>query len=88
MLRMFIAEALAEDFAGVAGSGLRVHLPAAQVGIIGVTDINDSFAENALSGLAVGDFVRCKVLASSGERFPAVCLSSWVLQYPMPHIPN
>ncbi len=37
------------------------------MGTIAITDIHDSFTENALSGLAVGDFVRCKCLVDAGE---------------------
>ena len=49
-----------------AGSGVRVHLPAARLGHIGLTDLHDSFTADAVSDLAVGDFVRCKCLISSG----------------------
>ena len=45
---------------------MRVHLPAAHLGHVGLTDIHDSFTADALSGLAVGDCVRCKCLVSSG----------------------
>ena len=72
-----------------AGSGIRVHLPAARVGTIAVTDIHDSFVEDALAGLAVGDFVRCQCLVSSGELVlpafpvPGVCSSQACLSQEM-----
>ena len=45
---------------------MRAHLPAARLGHVGLTDLHDSFTADALGGLAVGDFVRCKCLISSG----------------------
>ena len=45
------------------------------MGTIAITDIYDSFTENSLSGLTVGDFVRCKCLVGGGEP-PHICTFS------------
>ena len=50
-----------------------MHLPAARMGTMALTDLHDSFADNALSGIAVGDFVRCKCLNSAGELGTSPC---------------
>ena len=50
-----------------------MHLPAARTGTIALTDLHDAFAENALDGTAVGDFVRCKCLYSAGELCTSAC---------------
>lgn len=46
----------------VTGTGVRVHLAGNASGQVALTDIHDSFVANALEGIEVGDFVRCRVM--------------------------
>lgn len=41
-----------------------------------MTDIHDSFTENATAGMAVGDFIRCKTIVSTGEPRLLISLTS------------
>ncbi|BDA47226.1 probable protein RRP5 homolog [Coccomyxa sp. Obi] len=49
----------------VSGTGVRVHLAGHASGHVPVTDIHDSFVPNAIEGIEVGDFVRCRVIGQA-----------------------
>lgn len=51
----------------ISGAGVRILLRGGSQGQVSLTDIHDTAVENALAGLTVGEFVRCRVLESSSS---------------------
>ena len=45
-----------------------MHLAGHASGYVAVTDIHDSFVANAIEGIEVGDFVRCRVIRQADPK--------------------
>lgn len=54
--------------AALSGAGVVVQLGHKLQGIAALTDLHDSWTANALSSLAIGDYVRARVLGQPGTR--------------------
>ncbi|KAK9823324.1 hypothetical protein WJX72_001906 [[Myrmecia] bisecta] len=54
---------LAGRVAGIEGRGVMIQLGPHTLGKAALTDLHDGFVANALAGLAVGDFVKCCMVA-------------------------
>jgi predicted RNA-binding protein with RPS1 domain len=52
----------------VAGSGVVVQLGPKTLGVVALTDIQDTWVPNALAGLSTGVYVRARVLAAEGAK--------------------